>query len=72
MVSQQRLKFFLGAARPADGAGTKLHSDGQIVAAVPSRPINRKRHEADVFSRPGWTLDGCALVAARRAAGTLP
>jgi hypothetical protein len=35
---------------------------------VPSHPVHRERHEADVFARRGWTLDRRALVTTHGAA----
>jgi hypothetical protein len=43
MVSQQRLAF---------SGGPTCTRTVRIVAAAPSHPVNRKRHEADVFAPP--------------------
>ena len=46
---------FLGAARPVDGAGPTCTRTGRWQLLAPSHPINWKRHEADVFTRPMGT-----------------
>jgi hypothetical protein len=69
MVVQQRLEFSSGRA-PCGRSGTNLHSDGQMVAARGSHPVNRERHEADVLAQDGrWTV---TLVTPNDVAGALP
>jgi hypothetical protein len=71
VVARIRLFFFSGP-RALWTERDKPALGRRMVAAVPSHLVNWEWHEADVFSRTGWTLDRRALVTTHGAAGTLP